>query len=134
MSLVIVRNAVQARLQTVAGVNRVLKYIPTSVQDPPLVYLWLDDSDDVSKGQIFGDRWRIMARLVIAWQDNEQAEEETAPLVDAILSALRADRHLGVAGAGAPLLESVDCEAGWVTIAGAEYRVIDFELSILDKQ
>jgi len=76
--------------------------------------------------------YRILHRVAIRWQDNEQAELEAIPLVDAIPAAVEADPQLGgriITG----WAEVDECQPGWATIAGAEYRLLDFYSTVIEK-
>ena len=92
------------------------------------------DSVEVSKGgQVTTRRFRILHRLLVPWQDNEQAEVQIMPFVDSVVDAIDADPTLGgvlVKG----LAQITDIEALWVTIAGVEYRALDFYSLVVDKE
>lgn len=132
MSYAAIAAGLQVRLKTVPGLKAVLDYAPTSIQIAPLVYSILDSADFIQSGQVQAVRYRVMHRLCVRWQDNERAEQEITPLVDAIPAAIKADPYLGGAlkSGGAAM---VRIETAWVTIAGTEYRAVDFYTDILEK-
>jgi len=119
-------------LETVATLEAVLAYVPTSVGSTPMVYLLLDSATTARSGQVLAIRYRVLARLVVLWQDNEQAELEVMPLVSSIIDAVEADPHLGGAlKAGYAQIDEID--AGWDEIGGVTYRVVDFYADVLAK-
>jgi hypothetical protein len=78
-------------------------------------------------------KFRILHRLLVPWQDNEQAEIQIMPFVDSIVDALDADPTLGgVITSG--YAQITDIEALWVTIGGVEYRALDFYSLVIDKE
>ncbi len=77
-------------------------------------------------------RYRIINRLLVCWQDNEGAELEIMPYIDAIPAALAADPHLG-GRISSGYAEMVEIDAGWITVAEVEYRMVDFIASVLVK-
>jgi hypothetical protein len=132
MSYQAILTGLQTQLKTVVGIRAVLDYVPTSVQTAPLIYSVLDSAEIVRSGQVRAVRYRILHRLCVRWQDNERAEWEIIPLVDAIPAAIEADPHLGgVLTAG--YAEINEIEAAWVTIGGIEYRVLDFYSTVIEK-
>lgn len=120
-------------LAGVTGIDVVLNYAPTAVHDTPLIYTILD-SAEISRGaQVTTRKFRIMHRLVVPWQDNEQAEIQIMPFVDSIPAAIDADPTLGgVITSG--MAQIVDIEAAWINIAGVEYRALDFYSLVTDKE
>lgn len=122
----------QERFETVSGLEAVLAYVPTSIGSTPMMYLLLDSATTERSGQVLAIRYRVLARLAVLWQDNEQAELEVMPLVDAIIGAVEADPHLGSAlTSGYARINEV--EAGWDEIGGVTYRVVDFYADVLAK-
>lgn len=122
----------QDRFETVTDLETVLAYVPTSIGSTPMMYLLLDSATTERSGQVLAVRYRVLARLVVLWQDNEQAELEVMPLVDAIIGAVEADPHLGGAlNSGYARINEVD--AGWDELGGVTYRVVDFFADVLAK-
>ena len=117
----------------VSGLDVVLDYAPTAVHETPLMYSILDSVEVSKGGQVTTRRFRILHRLLVPWQDNEQAEVQIMPFVDSVVDAIDADPTLGgvlVKG----LAQITDIEALWVTIAGVEYRALDFYSLVIDKE
>ena len=120
-------------LAGVSGINVVLDYAPTSVHETPLMYSLLDHIEISRGAQVTTRRFRILHRLLVPWQDNEQAEIQIEPFVDSVVDAIDADPTLGgVITSGLAQIEEV--EALWVTIAGVEYRALDFYSLVIDKE
>lgn len=120
-------------LAGVSGIDVVLDYAPTSVHETPLMYSILDSVEITQGGQLTTRKFRILHRLLVPWQDNEQAEIQVEPFVDSVVDAIDADPTLGgvlVKG----LVQITDIEALWVTIAGVEYRALDFYSLVVDKE
>jgi hypothetical protein len=120
-------------LAGVSGIDVVLDYAPTSVHETPLMYSILDSVEITQGGQLTTRKFRILHRLLVPWQDNEQAEIQIEPFVDSVVDAIDADPTLGgvlVKG----LAQITDIEALWVTIAGVEYRALDFYSLVIDKE
>lgn len=134
MSYSAVLTALQTRLAAVSGLVSVLKYVPAAINDTPMVYLLLDSAEVADKLQFADTTYQITARLMVRWQDNEQAELKIIPYVDSIPDVIRADPHLGVTGASAPFAQTESIEGLWITAAGVEYRAVDFTISVRDKQ
>lgn len=121
----------RARLEGIVG--GILDYEPAAIQKAPLMYSLLDEVDQTVTGMARGRRYRFMHRLVVVWVDNRQAEATILRYVDAIPAAIDADPSLGgVLGSG--IARIVDQRAGWVTIGGALYRVLDSFSDTLDKR
>jgi len=132
MSYATVLEGLHERLATVDGPVDVLAYAPTAIHDTPLIWSLLDNMEIKRSGQVKSKHYRILHRLVVRWQDNEQAEQEIIPYVDSIPEAVEADPHLGgrlVSG----YAEITECQAGWITVAGVEYRNLDFYSTVIEK-
>ncbi len=121
-----------ARLATVSGLNAVLDYVPTAVHDPPIVYSFLESATIARSGQVRTTTYRILHRVVIRWQDNEQAEIEASGFVNGIPLAIEADPHLGgVLASG--YAETRECSSGFAEIGEVTYRVLDFYTTVVEK-
>lgn len=132
MSYATILAGLHTRLATVAGLNAVLDYVPTAVVDPPILYSLLERVEIVRSGQVRTVRYRILHRVVIRWQDNEQAELEASPFVDAIPLAVEADMWLdGALTSGIGQIN--ECSSGFATIGEVEYRVLDFYSTVVEK-
>ena len=131
MSYATVLDGLHVRFATVAGINAILKYVPTAI-DPPMMYSVLESMNVTRNGQVRAVHYRINHRMMFRWQDFEQAELEIIPFVDSIPLAVEADPHLGgvlVSG----FAEINECRALWVDISGTTYRVLDFFSDITEK-
>jgi hypothetical protein len=129
-----VRDAQHRYLRTVPGVRAVLAYEPRAVQAGPLIYTLLDEVPLGVTGQVEDRTYGMIHRLCVPWQDSEGAEDEIARLVDPIIDALRRafwTRLDGLIASGTLKLGTV--RAGFLTIGGALYRVVDFPTSALVK-
>ncbi len=133
MSYATVLAGLTERLQTLPGLKAVLEYVPTSIQTTPIAYSLTGSGSFRQSGQVLTSEYRIVHRIVFAWQDNEGAELEVIPYVDSVPAAVRADPHLGgriVSG----YAEIDEYTGGWVTIGGIEYRVLDFSARVVVKE
>jgi hypothetical protein len=109
-----------------------LRYEPTAIHQTPTLYSLLDSVDRQRQGQINATRYRVLNRLVVRWQDNEHAEEELIPYVDALAAAIDSDAHLG--GAISSGIATVNnMEAVFVSIGGVIYRALDIYADVLYK-
>jgi hypothetical protein len=69
--------------------------------------------------------YRILHRVIIQWQDHEQAEIELRALVNAIAASIDVDPSLG--GRVDKGLARIDGGAtGFVVIGDTQYRCLDF--------
>ena len=113
------------------SVNYVLDYEPTAIHDAPMLYLLLDGFERDTTVQPVRYTYRVLATLVIRWQDNEQAEKELLTLVNEVADALDADIGLGGAlGGGVALVTGGD--AGYATISGTIYRVVEYVVEVTE--
>lgn len=105
----------------------VLAYEPETIHSTPLMYSLLADvtfSEDVNW---VTTSYRIMHRLAFLWTDNERAELELLPYVNAIRLAVEADPRLGGYISGKDMgAQIVTAEGGFANINGTIYRVVDF--------
>lgn len=132
MSYETVLAGLHERFATVEGIVNILDYVPSSIQATPTLYSVFDHLDVSKSGQVITYRWRIQHRLLVRWQDNEQAEAEIVAYIDDLIEAVDADPHLGGAlTAGYAQITEVD--GGWVTVGGGEYRVLDFISTVVEK-
>lgn len=118
---------IQTRLASVTSLKANLKYVPAAVDDTPMTYIFLDSAEVVHNAGTMTLLYRVTVRLVVRWQDNEQAEAEVIPYVDSIVDAIRADPTLASKAKNAEVRE---IEGAWVTIAGVEHRAIDFTVLV----
>ncbi len=129
MSYSDVLEGLKERLDTLATLTNVLTYAPTSVHETPMVYMLYDRSEYSHNQPAKVSRYFINVRLVVRWQDNEQAELQVIPFIDSIPGAVLADPHLGGRIVGGMAMIT-DGEGGFATIAGVEYRVVDFTANV----
>lgn len=108
-----------------------LDYEPTSVQQPPAMYFFLDTVKRVEAGGVITMHYRIKCRLCIRWQDNERAEREVEPYVNSVPACITAAPRLGFLTAGYAIMPEL--ESGWRDIAGTTMRVVDFIADVLEK-
>lgn len=133
-SLADIRRGLQVVLERAPNVGPVLLYPPKAIPDDRTVYLVREGFDDASAGQVRGVRWQFTARLVVLWQDAEQAEETLDNLTDGLLAALYADRRLGgLLTSG--LAAVTGGEDGWFQLENSSswYRFCDLTIEVLDK-
>ncbi|HPL30956.1 MAG TPA: hypothetical protein PLG21_23165 [Anaerolineae bacterium] len=132
MSYATILAGLHTRLATVAGLNAVLDYVPTAVHEPPIIYSFLERATVTRSGQIRTVTYRILHRVVIRWQDNEQAELEASPFVTSIPLAIEADPHLGGALTSGYAGVS-ECVSGFAEIGEVTYRILDFYSTVVEK-
>jgi hypothetical protein len=131
MSYATILAGLTERFETIAGLT-VLDYEPTSVQTTPLLYSLIESATYNVGGQVKARHYRILHRLLLPWQDVEQAEVDVMPWVNAIPDAVYADRSLdGRLQRGTT--EIVEMQAGWATVGNITYRALDFYSDTLEK-
>lgn len=132
MSYADVLDGLHARFATVSGIKKILDYVPLNAPEPPFLYSVLDSAEIVRSGQVTAYKYRVLHRLCVRWQDNERAEQEIIPFVNSIPDAVADDPQLGgVLTRGYAAITEI--EAAWVTIAGVEYRAVDFYSEVIEK-
>ena len=108
-------------------VVNLLNYEPSEIQYTPTIYTLLDKFTRInSAAQITGMTYRILHRLCIAWQDNEESELTLMSFVHAVPFAIEGDRLLNgriALGAGATVSEG---SSGFTIFSDTKYRVLDF--------
>lgn len=125
-------NALVPVLAQVPGISVVLPYEPTALHDLPAVYLLLDTIQRQRQNFVINKTYVIMTRLCLPWQDNEMAEHELIPLVDAVADAIDLSPQLG----GALTSGTAVCTsglAGFVSIGGTLYRSLDYSVTVTCK-
>lgn len=127
MSYASIVAGIQTRLNTVTSLVSNLAYAPAAVNDTPMTYILLDGAELTEQSQALTVMYDVTVRLIVRWQDNEQAEAQAMPYVDSIVDAIRGDPTLG---AKANYARVTKIEGAWVTIAGVEYRAIDFTVRV----
>jgi hypothetical protein len=121
---------------------QVLDYEPSSINPgpgEPVMYFLLESFQRSAKGQVRRMDYTTTGRLCFLWQDNEAAEVELRPFVNALPAALDADPFLGgrLAGDGAGYLGGyAECSGAvvvYVEIDGVKYKAIDYTLPAFEK-
>lgn len=126
--------ALHTRFATVADLSSkpLLQYEPRSVQTTPTLYSLLHTFQRERSGQITAMRYRIMHRLILQWQDNEQSELQLMPFVNSIPHSVDADPTLGgLLAMGVARIG--DGESGFIIISNTKYRCLDFYSDVLSK-
>lgn len=128
-----VLDGLNERFETVATIEMVLDYEPTSVGVTPLMYSLLDTVAYSEQGQVHVTRYRILHRLCLLWQENEYAEQDLVPFVNSVPSAVEADPQLG-GRIGRGIATIGEAIATFVTIGGTVYRCLDFYSDVVVKR
>jgi hypothetical protein len=102
-----------------------LKYEPRSIQTSPTLYTLLDGFKRDTSGQVTAMKFRLLHRICVQWQDNEESERELLTFVHALPAAVDRDPTLG------PLISKgiariSDGVSGFILISGTKYRCLDF--------
>lgn len=121
-------------LEGVQGINAIKAHEPTSIGLPPEMYLLLHSAERISKAGVAGWKYSVICRLCIQWVDNETAEQQLMPFVNAVPAALEAPSAGQLNGAllhGAVAVSKA--EAGYVPIGGVLYRILDFYIDVVEK-
>lgn len=138
MSALTVYTGLEAVLLQIDGLNAVILGEPTAVHDPPLLYVAYQEFDRPLRNSpparnLVGMAHTFALRLVIQWVDNPEAERQLLTLLDEIPDAIDADPRLdsqlekGIARVTTGL-------AGFATIGGTLYRIVDYTLEVLEKR
>lgn len=122
-------DGLEARYATLSAIKVRLDYEPTSIQNSPLIYTVLDSFSRKYAGTVVEMRYRVRSRLVIRWQNPEEAEATLVSLVNAIPLAIDGNWRLSGAARGASVQTG---DAGWVTIGQIHYRTLDFYIEVLE--
>jgi hypothetical protein len=148
VSLLNAIDGLEELLQTVDGITTVIvgepSEIPTDddgVQLLPLAYILFDSARPIVTSGVRGADYDLMVRVLIRWKDNEDAERDLAPVVDAIREAFdvratggHAKATLGgrVNTARVTAIASGE-QAGFHTIAEEPYRSATFTIAVMSK-
>jgi len=134
VTLANIRAGLKTAYETVPGIGPVLMYPPKSIPANYTLFTGLNDFEVTRSGQVRAIRWGFTSRLVILWQDAENAEAQLDAMVEAIIDAVDADAHLGGALASG-IAQITAGDADWFSIAGSEvvYRYVDFAVKVLEK-
>jgi len=113
------------QLNNEGAICNLLKYEPKVIQTTPTVYMLLDNFTREHKGQITTMRYRILMRLVLQWQENDQSEIELMPFVHSIPHQIDLDPTLG-GRVNLGLAQVSEAQSGFVLISQTKYRCLDF--------
>jgi hypothetical protein len=131
MSALTCYQGLEERFRTL-GLRSVVLGEPSGDLDLPGIYTAYDGFERSKAGQITAMHHRFVHRLLIRWQDNAAAEMELITLLHAIPAAVDADPQLG--GRVPMGLASISAgDAGFVTIGGVKYRVVDYTAQVVEK-
>jgi len=129
VSYAIVVAGLKVRLETISTLVSVLPYAPTAIHDAPMAYMLFDHAEYTHNSPVKVSRYFVTIRVAVRWQDNEMAEVQMMPYVDSVPAAILADPQLG-GRIPSGMAMVTDAEGGFVTIAGVEYRVVDFTANV----
>ena len=116
---------------------------PTQVQATPYAYVLFNGSTPVSKGQVVGQQYEAMIRVLVPWEDDADSEATLAPFVDRIPDAFDpkgrdAQGHpLGSLGGICNVAQIMAItsgeQGGFHTVRDVVYRAVDFTLRCTKK-
>ncbi len=110
----------------------VLAYEPAQLHDFPTLYTIFSDAELSLLPGLTRFEYRFIARLCFRWQDNEGAELEIEPYINAIPAAF--DPHLMLDGVLKSGQARVTGMSGvFVSIGGTVYRAVDYTINVIDK-
>lgn len=137
MSAVTVWQGLEERFKTIEGLEGIVLGEPTSIQSTPLLYAGYALADQVLRSQAPASNLDAIThtfgvRLVFDYQDNPQAEMQLLALADSVPSAINDDPRLGGRLYGG-IAKSTRARAGFAVIAKKIYRVLDFDVEVLEK-
>jgi hypothetical protein len=132
MSATTMYAGIAERLATVSELQFVTLGEPTSINALPAAYTVLAAFTRTQTGQQVAMRYLFTVRLVLRWVNQPQAEAELLTLVNAVGAAFTQDPTLGarISQGGAYLTDAV---TGFARIAGADYRIADITIDVLEK-
>lgn len=132
MSALTVYQGLEERFRTVHGLQNTILGEPTAAHTLPCLYTALEHFERTQSGQVTAMHYFFTHRLVIAWQDNEQAEMQLLTLLNLIPAALDQDAQLGQR---LPMgfAKITDGVAGFQEIGGTKYRIVDYTCNVLEK-
>jgi len=123
------------RMETVDGAADVLDYEPQTIGPTPCIYLRFEGYSRRQAGQVTTMHYRVLARAVFLWQDNQKSEHELIPFVNSIAAAIDADPEMGgrVTRGSVQVDPDQSARGGWVPIGDILYRVLDVFIDITEK-
>lgn len=131
MSAVTMYQGLEDRFRTINGIANIILGEPTSA-DAPMLYSAFLRFDRSQHGQVTAMRYFWIHRLVIPWQNNEQAEMQLLTFINAIPASVDLSPTLGgriVEG----LAKVIAGDSGFDDIGGTKYRICDFTSDVLEK-
>jgi hypothetical protein len=120
------------RFATVKGIMAILDYEPKAIQTTPTLYSLLDRFDRSQEGQLTVMKYRVLNRLCIQWQDNEQAERQLAKFVNPLPASIDKDPKLG-GRVSRGMAWVTEAPTGFFSIGDTTYRVLDMYVEVLTK-
>lgn len=133
MSYVTCRAALHEVLKTVQPkIPVILAYEPKQLHDFPTLYTLFNTAERGTAVGVTAMRYKLVCRLCFRWQDNEGAELETEPYINALPAAIDADAGLGGA-LNSGIAQVTALQGVFVSIGGTVYRAIDYTVDILEK-
>ncbi len=130
MSYADILEGIHEALGGVDGIRQTLAYEPASVQKTPAIYSLLDSiSREYPGGSTVNVTYRTLHRVLVSWQDSQQAEKTLIELVDSLPAAIDADPTCGGVAYDIAITAG---DTGWVTIDGNDYRSLDLYSEALD--
>lgn len=138
MSAVTVYQGLEERFRTVDGLRTVMLGSPSGDLDLPGLYTAYQSfgrplRNAPPASNITGMQHVYATRLVIRWQDFQQAEMQLLTLLDAIPDSIDEDPRLG-SRVGAGYAWCSDAITGFAEIGGVTYRVVDYTIHVLEKR
>ena len=137
MSALTCYQGIAAAFRGVEGLRGLMLGEPTGDMDLPCLYIAYASFERPLRNSpparnLTGMRHIFAARLVIQWVDNSQAEMQLITLLDQIPAALDLDPHLsGLMHSGAAYCDTG--VTGFASIGGVLYRIVDYQITVLEK-
>jgi hypothetical protein len=125
-------------LEGVPGIKSVIDHEPKQVDVTPAGYLLMDRGSSKIKGGLQIDETRMLFRVLVAWQENEYAEQQMRLMRDAVPAALFSDMGMTLGGRITNGIASLDdaedaIQAVFVLVGGVLFRALDFYIKVVDK-
>lgn len=132
MSATTVWAGLAERLQTVVGVENIILGEPSTAHALPCLYGALRSVTRSQDVQVTSVRYVFLLRLIVLWQERAEAEAELLSFVNSIPASIDADATLG-GRLGSGMARVSNGTAGFMTMNGTVYRIIDFTADVLEK-
>jgi hypothetical protein len=137
MSALTVYQGLESVFRGVDSLRTIMLGEPTGDLDLPGLYTAFESFDRPLEGRPPGDNvtgmtYRFVHRLMIQWVDFQQAEMQLLTFINKIPFAVASDPQLG-GRITSGVAKIVAGDAGFVTIGGVKYRVVDFRSETLEK-